>query len=109
MKVGEHRVNDTKAIAGQDEEPCPSLPRSHATIRSSTFEHPDASGTDRDHPSALPVGLIDRACRCLVDPVPLAMDSVFRRIIDADGPEGIEADVQRHKGNAHPAIADRRQ
>src|SRR6266576_7180745 len=109
MEVGEHGVNDTKAVAGQDEEPGPPLPGGHSAFCCGTLEYPDRGCTDRDDASPLPTRLIDRVYGPLVNPVPLAMDSVLCRIFDADGPEGIETDVQRHEGDPHPAIADRRQ
>src|SRR6202043_4164928 len=91
-------------MAGQDQEPRPSLPRLDPFLARGTFEHSNGSGSDRDHSLAMPLRLDDGARGGLVDPVPLTMDRVLARIVDPDGPKRVYADVQGDEGHAHAAL-----
>src|ERR1700730_2465927 len=107
MKVGEHCVHNLETIARHDEQPGPSLPRSNAAVCCGTLQDPDAGGTHRHDPLAVPASLVDGGCGGCIDPIPLAVDPMLCRIVHAPRPKGVEADVQRDEGEPHPTFGAR--
>ena len=91
-------------MAGEDAQSGPALPGLNPIAGGGGFEYPDGGGADSDHTASLLTRRIDRGRGSVVDTKPLAMDGVLRRVIDPDGPEGVDTNVERDERDADAAI-----
>src|SRR5437660_892374 len=105
MKVGDQRVDQAVAVAGQDEEPCPShsgLDRLIAVQRGANlFQHTNACGPNRDNPASFGAGTVDQLRSRGTEVKVLGVHWMQSRVRDMDGAKCGWSDVERDECGLH--------